>query len=185
MCQQTTHQNQYPIFLWWRNWTALASRWFRNPFQEFATCGWIQATSDKYADYMSEQSRIRKKKSNLKNNSILSYLEQTGYYSGHRRSKNIPGSTCVVPSITVIQISNDQLSFFNQILCTWQELSALEAPFDGRERIAPNRTIKCRIFSLVSGLFYRGQHHLWCRYRFSRPSRRSRHALWLGSCRLC
>ena len=38
--------------------------------------------------------------------------------SGHRRTKNIPGSTCVLPSITVIQISNDQLSFFNQILCT-------------------------------------------------------------------
>ena len=119
-----------------------------------------------------------RKKNQIWGTILFSLTSNRQITSGHRRSKDVPGSTCVLPSITVIQIPNDQLSFFNQILCTWQELSALEAPFDERERIAPNRAIKRRISSLVSGLFYRGKHHLWCRYLFSRPSRRSRHALW-------
>ena len=95
--------------------------------------------------------------------------------SGLRRSKNISGVTCVLPSIAVVQILNDQLSLFNQILCTWQKLSALESPFDGRGRISSNCAIKSRICSFISCLFCRRQHYLWSRYRFPRHSRRSRH----------
>ena len=98
--------------------------------------------------------------------------------SGLGRSKNVPSSTCVRPSIAVIQISNDQLSFFNQILCTGQKLYALKLPFHDWGRISSDRAIKCSISSLISCLLCWRQHHSWSRYRFSRPSRWPRHAFW-------
>ena len=98
--------------------------------------------------------------------------------SGLRWSKNVFGMTCVLPSIAVVQIVNDQLSLFNEILCTWHKLSAFESPFDGRTRISSNCTIKSRFPSFIPCLFCRWQHYLWCRYWFSRPSRWSRHAFW-------
>ena len=98
--------------------------------------------------------------------------------SGLRWSKNVFGMTCVLPSIAVVQIVNDQLSLFNEILCTWHKLSAFESLFDGRTRISSNCAIKSRFPSFIPSLFYRWQHYLWCRYWFSRPSRWSRHAFW-------
>ena len=76
------------------------------------------------------------------------------------------------------QISNDQLSFSNQILCTWQKFFAHKLPFHDWGRISYDRAIKRRISTFISSLFIRRQHHLWGRYRFSRPSRWSRHAFW-------
>ena len=98
--------------------------------------------------------------------------------SGLRWSKNVPGGTCVLPSIAVVQIVNNQLSLFNEILCTRHKLSAFESPFDGRTRISSNCTIKSRFPSFIPCLFYRWQHYLWCRYWFSRPSRWPQHAFW-------
>ena len=80
--------------------------------------------------------------------------------------------------MAVIQISNDQLSFFNQILCTWQKLCAVKLPFHDWGRISCNRAINCHISSLISCLLCWRQHNLWSRYRFSRPSRWSRYAFW-------
>ena len=80
--------------------------------------------------------------------------------------------------LAVIQISNDQLSFFNQILCTWQKFYAHKLPFHDWGRISYDRAIKRRISTFISSLFIRRQHHLWGRYRLSRPSRWSRHSFW-------
>ena len=64
------------------------------------------------------------------------------------------------------------------MLWSWQKLSALKLPFHDWGRVSYNRAIKCRISSLISCLLCWGQHHLWSRYLFSRPSRWSRHAFW-------
>ena len=66
----------------------------------------------------------------------------------------------------------------NQILFTWQKLFPFESPFDSRSRISSNRVIISGISSLISCLLYRWHHHVWSRYRFSRPSRWSRHSFW-------
>ena len=98
--------------------------------------------------------------------------------SGLRWSKNVAGMTGVLSSVAVVQIVNNQLSFFDEILRTWHKLSAFESPFDGRTRISSNCTIKSRFPSFIPCLFYRWQHYLWCRYWFSRSSRWSWQAFW-------
>ena len=80
--------------------------------------------------------------------------------SGPRRSKNVPGMTCVLPSIAVVQIRNDQLSHFDQILCTWHKLSTHESPFDRRGRISSYRALESCISSFIPCLFCRW--HITC-----------------------
>ena len=72
-----------------------------------------------------------------------------------RRSKNVPGMTCVLPSIAVVQIRNDQLSHFDQILCTWHKLSTHESPFDRRGTISSYRSLESCISSFIPCLFCR------------------------------